>query len=133
MHANTPMEPQHFRPKRWVRLIQIATGSVVLLMGASALGATNGSIPIGAAAIFVGMFTLGQGIYSEVIATEDDIRVKRNIWKPVVTAWEDVDFCMPGNPMAVRLVSGKVLRMVPLLAEAEELRSMIDDTVGPPP
>ena len=38
-----------------------------------------------------------------------------------------------GNPMAIRLVNGKILRLVPLLEDAEELRSMIDDTVGPPP
>ena len=127
------MEPQHFKPKRWVRLMQTVSGALVIMMGASAVGANSGSIPIGIAALLVGTFTLGQGLYSEVIATEDDLRVRRNIWKPVVTPWEDIDFCMPGSPLACRLVAGKTLRLVPLLNEPHELRAMIDDTVGPPP
>jgi len=130
---NNRMEPQHFKPKRWVRLMQTVSGGFVIMMGASAVGANSGSIPIGIAALLVGTFTLGQGLYSEVIATEDDLRVRRNIWKPVITAWEDIDFCMPGNPLACRLIAGKTLRLIPLLHEPHELRALIDDTVGPPP
>ena len=129
----TPMEPQHFRPKRWVRWLQIISGTLVFMMGMSAFGAQNGNVLIGVAAVVVGMFTLGQGLYSAVIATEDEVFVRRNIWPAKGTAWEEIDYCMPGNPMAIRLVNGKILRLVPLLEEAEELRSMIDDTVGPPP
>ncbi len=133
MDAEPRMEPQHFRPKRWIRLLQIGIGSLVLMMGASALTADDGSIPMGIAAILVGTFTLGQGIYSEVVATEDNIQVRRNAWKAKILAWEEIDYCEPGNPLAVRTTEGKLVRMVPLLEEAEELRSMIDDTVGPPP
>lgn len=133
MVDDTRMEPQHFRPKRWIRILQIASGSFVVLMGASAFGGAGGNILIGIAAVAVGTFTLGQGLYSEVVATEDDLRVRRNIWRPTIAAWEEIDYCMPGNPLAVRLVNGKVLRLIPLLDDPDELRSMIDDTVGPPP
>jgi hypothetical protein len=125
------MEPQHFKPKRWARFLQTASGALVIIMGASALQAS--SIPIGLAAIVIGMFTLGQGMYAEVTVTEDDLRVRRNMWKAVVTPWEEIDYCMRGNPIAVRLMTGKVLRLLPLIDDVNELRSMIDDTVGPPP
>ena len=113
--------------------MQTVSGGLVIMMGASAVGAQNGNLAIGIAALLVGTFTLGQGLYSEVIATEDGLRVRRNIWKPVITAWEDIDYCLPGNPMACRLMTGKTLRLVPLLEEPHELRAMIDDTVGEPP
>ena len=126
------MEPQYFRPKRWVRILQTAIGAIVVMMGSNALFSPSGAV-IGVAALAIGLFTLGQGVYAAVIATEDNLQIRRNIWKPVVTPWEEVDYCMPGNPLAIRLLSGKVVRMVPLLDDSAELRSMIDDTVGPPP
>jgi len=126
------MEPQYFRPKRWVRVLQTASGALVLAMGSTTL--INGTgLAIGIAALLIGAFTLGQGVYSAVVATEDDIQIRRNFWKPRVTTWEEIDFCMPGSPLAIRLISGKVLRLIPMLEDSTELRSMIDDTVGPPP
>ena len=47
----TPMEPQHFRPKRWVRWLQIISGTLVFMMGMSAFGAQNGNVLIGVAAV----------------------------------------------------------------------------------
>ena len=131
--ASDGMEPQRFRPKRWVRFLQTGTGALVVFMGASSFSAPDGSALVGVLAFAIGLFTLGQGTFAEVVATEDDLRVRRNIWRPVLIPWETVDFALKGNPLALRLVSGKTVRLIPLLEDAQELRDMIDDTVGPPP
>lgn len=130
---HTPMEPQLFRLKRWFRILQITSSFLLILFGSTNLFAGSWYVFLGIVFVGFGFYTLGQAMYAGVVATEEGLNVRLNASKPKFYAWEDIDYATPGSPLMLRLMDGKIGRLPPYLDDSDELRWMIDDTVGGPP
>jgi len=129
---HVPMEPQRFGLKKWLRTVQTLSGGMVIGLGV--LNIAGGANPIiGAFFIFFGLFALGQVAFAGVVAFEEGLQVRYNIPKAKFFAWEDIEFAPASGVLMLRLTSGQMVRIPPYLGNSAELRSMINDTVGPPP
>ncbi|MCP3933967.1 MAG: hypothetical protein GY708_01195 [Actinomycetia bacterium] len=128
-----PMEPQHFGLKRWFKTLQLTSSVLLIVFGTSNLFVGGWSVFLGVLFLAFGMYTLGQAMYAGVVATEEGLNVRLNMPKPRFYAWEDIDYASPGAPLTLRLLDGKLGRIPPYLNDADELRWMIDDTVGSAP
>ena len=126
------METQHFRSKRWIRMIQVTGGTFAIMIGILNLASEVRSV-FGLVAIGLGVWTLGQGFYSEIAYDDDNLYIRRNFWKPKVIPWDDIDYAMPSDPLVIKKLDGHMVRLLPFIEDSQELRDVIDDTVGPPP
>ena len=85
-----PMEPQYFRLKRWIRIIQMVSGSLVIAVGSANI--VGGAWPIGVLFLLFGVYAIGQVVFAVVIATEEGLHVRFNIPKAKFHAWEDIAY-----------------------------------------
>jgi hypothetical protein len=132
MSETEAMEPQHFRLKRWIRTVQTVSGIMVIGLGVSNLLGPGNPI-VGVFFVAFGMYALGQVVFAGVVATEEGLSVRYNIPKAKFHAWEDIEYAPASRVLMLRLKDGQMTRIPPYLEEMEELRWMIDDTVGSPP
>ena len=126
-----PMEPQYFRLKRWIRIIQMVSGSLVIAVGSANI--VGGAWPIGVLFLLFGVYAIGQVVFAVVIATEEGLHVRFNIPKAKFHAWEDIAYAPDTRVLMIRKTDDTMVHVPPYLEDLGELRSMIDDTVGPPP
>lgn len=125
------MEPQYFRLKRWIRVIQMVSGGLVIAVGVSNF--FGGNPLIGVLFLLFGLYAIGQVFFAVVTATEEGLHVRFNIPKAKFHAWEDIDYAPDARVLMIKLKDGSMARVPPYLEELGELRAMIDDTVGAPP
>jgi hypothetical protein len=129
----TPMEPQHFALKRWVKTLQLSSSVMLLVFGSVNISQGGSNTLLGIAFIAFGLYSLAQSMFAGVVATEEGLYVRYDIRKPKFHPWENINYATSGRPMMLRLHEGKVGRIPPYIDDMDELRSMVDDTVGPPP